>query len=66
MGGEEEGGELMAELRAIVSRWYHKRDRMIYIDPNTGHQEVIYDSGCVDCWKCEVEEWIKKWEGRVA
>ena len=52
----------MSELKRIVARWNHERDRMIYIHPD-GREEKIYDSGCGDwCRRCQIEQWIAKQE----
>ena len=55
----------MAELKLIVSRWNHERDRAVLIRRDAGgrtYEEVIYDSGCCKCRRCEVEKWIRKQE----
>jgi hypothetical protein len=51
----------MDELKRIIATWNHERDRAVYRYPD-GREQVLYDSGCVKCRRCQVEEWIRKQE----
>ncbi len=53
------------ELKRIISKWNHERDRAVLIHKD-GREEVIYDGGCVDCRRCQIEHWIEKMERIVS
>jgi hypothetical protein len=51
----------MAELKNIISKWNHERDRAVYQYPD-GREQVLYDGGCKFCRRCQVEDWIRRHE----
>lgn len=50
----------LADLAAMVKKWNHERDRAVYRYPD-GREEVLYDGGCKQCRRCQVEKWIQRY-----